>query len=381
MARSTIDRRPNGRYRARYVGPDRRWHSKTFDRKVDADRWLRDRLASLDRGDWLNPESRRLTIAEIADRWLESTVNLTPKTRDNYESLLRVHVLPEFGTWRASDVDRASVRTWLSKLQSRGLSASRTRHCRTVMSRILVTAMEVGAIKSNPASGIKVLGGSSRETLFLNAEQVSRLAHHADLEQPGAGILVLVLAYGGLRWGEAVGLRRGRCDLIRSRLLVKETVSEVNGKIYYGSTKTHEDRVVVLPRLISERLAVHLAARVPDEPDALVFANKVGNPLRNSNFRHRVWQPACRAAGMPKGLRIHDMRHTTASLAVSAGANLKAVQRLLGHASATMTLDRYSHLFTDDLEALADRLQNTLSKADASYSRPGGDGSIIELSA
>jgi integrase len=381
MARSTIDRRPNGRYRARYVGPDRKWHSKTFDRKVDADRWLRDQLAGLDRGEWLNPQARRTTVAEFADRWLETTVHLTPKSRDSYESLLRVHVLPKFGTWRVSDVDRASVRSWLSNLQAEGLSASRTRHCRTVISRIMVTAMEAGAIKSNPAAGIKVSGGSDRDMLFLNAEQVSRLAHHAELQNPGAGTLILVLAYGGLRWGEAVGLRRGRCDLLRSRLLVKETISEVNGKLYFGSTKTHEDRVIVLPRRIAEQLAAHLAERVPEEPDALLFSNKVGNPLRNSNFRHRIWQPACKESGMPEGLRIHDMRHTAASLAVSAGANLKAVQRLLGHASATMTLDRYSHLFTDDLEALADRLDVAFSEANASYARPGGDDNVVELSA
>lgn len=84
---------------------------------------------------------------------------------------------------------------------------------------------------------------------------------------------------------------------------------------------------------------------------------------------------------MPEGLRIHDLRHTGASLLVASGANVKAVQRHLGHASASMTLDRYSHLFTDDLEALADRLDTTISKANASYSRPGASDNVVELTA
>ena len=84
---------------------------------------------------------------------------------------------------------------------------------------------------------------------------------------------------------------------------------------------------------------------------------------------------------MPDGLRIHDLRHTAASLLVSAGANVKAVQRHLGHASASMTLDRYSHLFTEDLEALAVRLDTVLSEADASPVRPQAAADVIELSA
>jgi len=82
---------------------------------------------------------------------------------------------------------------------------------------------------------------------------------------------------------------------------------------------------------------------------------------------------------MPDGLRIHDLRHTAASLAVSAGANVKAVQRMLGHSSASLTLDRYSHLFTEDLEALADRLDEVFSQQNASYTRPLASEGVVEL--
>ena len=82
---------------------------------------------------------------------------------------------------------------------------------------------------------------------------------------------------------------------------------------------------------------------------------------------------------MPDGLRIHDLRHTAASLAVSAGANVKAVQRMLGHSTATQTLDRYAHLFTEDLEALADRLDEAFSQQNASYARPLPSEEVVEL--
>ncbi|MEE8376035.1 MAG: tyrosine-type recombinase/integrase, partial [Acidimicrobiia bacterium] len=138
-------------------------------------------------------------------------------------------------------------------------------------------------------------------------------------------------------------------------------------------------RTVVIPGFLRDRLAAHLASQHTDDPEAFVFADSKGGPLRNSNWRIRVWKPACEASGMPEGLRIHDLRHTAASLAVSQGANVKAVQRMLGHSTASQTLDRYSHLFTEDLEALADRLDEAFSQQNASYTRPLPPEKVVEL--
>ena len=197
--------------------------------------------------------------------------------------------------------------------------------------------------------------------------------------EEGSGVLILFLAFSGLRWGEAAALRRGRCDLLRSQVHVREAVSEVGGQMYFGETKTGKNRTIVVPGFLRDRLAAHLAARDTDGPEAFVFADSKGGPLRNSNWRRRVWEPACDVSGMPDGLRIHDLRHTAASLAVSAGANVKAVQRMLGHSSASLTLDRYSHLFTEDLEALADRLDEVFSQQNASYTRPLPSKEVVEL--
>ena len=164
---------------------------------------------------------------------------------------------------------------------------------------------------------------------------------------------MLVLAYTGLRWGELAALRVGRVDLLRRRIHVAESVTEVeNGRLDWGLPKSHERRWVPLPRFLVDELAGHLAGR---ESDALVFATGAETPLRVSNARRGWFDRAAREIGVP-GLTPHELRHTAASLGVSAGANVKAVQRMLGHAKASMTLDVYADLFDDDLEAVAERL-------------------------
>ncbi len=130
-------------------------------------------------------------------------------------------------------------------------------------------------------------------------------------------------------------------------------MTEVGGRAEIGTPKTHQRRTVPVPRSLSDAMADHMATKTPD---AFVFTAEKGGVLRLRNWRRDVFDPATVAAGLT-GLTPRDLRHTAASLAVSAGANVKAVQRLLGHASAAMTLDVYSGLFDDDLAALADRLE------------------------
>jgi integrase len=138
---------------------------------------------------------------------------------------------------------------------------------------------------------------------------------------------------------------------------IAESVTEVNGRAVYGTPKSNVSRSVPVPRSIVDDLAQHMAGEAADE---LVFSSPEGGVLLLRNFRRRAFEPACRAAGLD-GLTPHDLRHTAASLAVRAGANVKAVQRMLGHASAAMTLDVYSGLFDDDLDGLADRLDGILA--------------------
>jgi integrase len=133
---------------------------------------------------------------------------------------------------------------------------------------------------------------------------------------------------------------------------------------------------VPIPRFLVDELAEHVAGK---PRDALVFTAPNGGPLRNTNFRPRIFTPAADAVGLA-GITPHDLRHTAASLAIAAGANVKAVQRMLGHASASMTLDVYAGLFGDDLDAVATRLDEAVAARDADYLRTGTtDGTVIDL--
>jgi integrase len=290
-----------------------------------------------------------------AERWLRGLVGIGAKTRNGYESLLRCRVLPTFANYQLRRIDPASVRTWIADMDAEDLSPSRIRQAHQVLRASLDQAVHDGLIPRNPAAGIKVPADRTREMLFLNVEQVHELAATAEQRQPGAGTLVTFLAWSGLRWSEAVALRRPSLDLLRNRVTVSHASTEVGGKLVYGPTKTHRARTIVIPRSVSNLLAVDVAPGFRDDP---VFTAPRGGPLRSSNFRRAVWLPsiATLVESYPNliGLRIHDLRHTAASLAISVGGNIKAIQRMLGHKTASITLDRYGHLYDEDLIALAD---------------------------
>ena len=317
----------------------------------------------------------RIRYEEWATRWIETTVHLKPMTRYGYESLLRNHVLPLFGRVELQRVDRVSVREWVAGLEAKGLSPSRIRQARQVLFSSLELAVEAGYIPSNPAAGVKIPRERPREMRFLMAVEVEQLASVVPAQY---STLVFVLAYGGLRWGEAAALRRHRIDALAGRLQVAESLSDVGGELHFGTTKNHRGRVVTVPPFLKAKLNEHLTTWIGSEPEALVFQSPEGTPLRNTNFRRRVWQPALKVAGLV-GLRIHDLRHTAVALLIAQGAHPKAIQAHLGHSSIQVTLDRYGHLFPADIDRLAARLEETRQAAVdslAASSRPG-DGPVV----
>jgi integrase len=156
-------------------------------------------------------------------------------------------------------------------------------------------------------------------------------------------------------------LRVADFDMLRRRVNVSRSVTE-SGGLVWSTPKTWERRSVPFPAALADELA---ALMVGKDRDALVFTDMRGSVLRNSNWRARVFQPAvekCQADDYRfPTITPHDLRHTAASLASSAGANVKAVQRMLGHAKASMTLDVYADLFDDDLDAVAANLDAAIS--------------------
>lgn len=366
---STIERRDNGRWRARYRDPQGKQRNKSFARKVDAQRFLTTVEASKLTGSYVDPVRSRLTVGEWAAQWLDAQVQLKPSTLYRYDVLLNTQVLPTWGKVELARVTHAAVVKWVAALTASGYAPATVRQAYRVLSLVLALAVRDGRLVRNPADGARLPRAQRAEKRFLTHEQVAALADACGRYR----LAVLILAYCGLRFGELVAMRAGRVDLMRRRLEVAESASEVGGRVMFGDPKTHQARSVPVPRFLAEALAEHLAGL---HPDALVFTSPEGGVLRLQNFRRRYFDRAATAVGLD-GLTPHELRHTAASLAVRSGANVKAVQRLLGHASAAMTLDVYAGLFEDDLDAVASRLDAAAREADVSKMCPGAH--VVEM--
>lgn len=335
-------------WQARWRGPDGRERKRSFPRRVDADRYLTSVSAALLDGSYVDPARSRIPVGEWAVPWLAGRAHLKPKTLASYESLLRTRVLPTWETVPLARVTHAGAVAWVAQMRSEGLSASRTRQAYHLLTAMLDDAVKDNRLPRNPAAGVDLPRLPTTERRYLTHGQVSELAATCGPYR----VLVLVLAYTGLRWGEVAALRVRRVDLLRRRVEVAESVVDVNGRLVFGSPKNHQTRSVPVPRFLVDDLAGQLAGKAPD---ALAFTSTRGAVLRVQNFRRSYFDRAAADLGL-NGLVPHELRHTAASLAIGSGASVKGVQRMLGHASASMTLDRYGHLLGDELDAVAERL-------------------------
>jgi integrase len=231
------------------------------------------------------------------------------------------------------------------------------------MSAALDHAVRSGRIRSNPAHGLGLPRTQRRDYVFLTHDQVRDLASAAGPWQ----VFVLVLAYTGLRWGEATALRVCDIDLVRRRIDVRRAFSDVGGQIVLGTPKSHQSRTVPIPRFLTRELAAAVTSKHADD---LVFTMPGGSVVRLSNWRRAVFVLARAKSGLSGRFRIHDLRHTAASLMIQAGYPPKMLQEIMGHASITTTLDLYGHLYPGDMDRYADRLNDAAGIADPAKIRP-----------
>jgi hypothetical protein len=195
-------------WRAGYRGPDGREHSKSFERKIDAERWLRSELQKADLGIWVDPEAGKIVLEDWSAIWMSRRVGLTEKTRVGYQGILNSRVLPTFGVIPLRKVTRTAVAGWVSGMSNEGLSPSRVRNCFNVLAACLDAAVNEGLVGRNPARGAELPAQAAQaEHRYLTAQQVDDLA--SSVPTLADRSLILTLAYGGLRWGEAVALRGG----------------------------------------------------------------------------------------------------------------------------------------------------------------------------
>lgn len=349
------------RYRVRYRTPEGRQTTKRgFTTKKDARDFSATVHVSKLRGDYIDPSSSRVTVGTLGPEWLARQTHLKPSSRRTVEVAWRVHVEPRWSGVKLADIRHSSVQSWVSEMSATSGPVTVIRAF-GVLAGILDEAMRDRRVLTNPARGVKLPRKVKREHSYLTDGQVMALARQAG---PDKAVVVLVLSYCGLRWGELAGLHVADIDMLRRRIHVRRNAVNVGGAVQVGTPKTHERRSIPFPRFLADALSAACAGKGRDE---IVFPSAGGgyakSPGVSTWFSGAVSRCAAESAGFPR-VTPHDLRHTAASLAVSAGANVKAVQKMLGHASAAMTLDTYADLFDKDAEAVADAHDERVSSAD-----------------
>lgn len=338
------------RYRVRYRKPDNtQTDRRGFKTKREAEDYLASVQVSKLRGEWIDPTRSRITVGEWAEKWYAAQLQLKATTLSNYRYTLDAQIIPTWGKVRLPDVGHADVQAWVTSLSATRKPAS-VKQIYLVLAGVMKYAIRDGRLSRNPCDGIQLPRLVREQRGYLSHSQVRELAAACG----DYGDIVLFLSYTGLRWGEMAALKIGRLDMTRRRIDVAEAVSPARGQLVWSTPKSHSSRSVPFPAFLTDALLARCSGRLRDD---LVFVGPDGGVLRSGNFRRRQFASAValmqeRDPSFPY-IAPHDLRHTAASLAVSAGANVKAVQRMLGHASAAMTLDVYADLFDDDLDAVA----------------------------
>ncbi len=359
MIEKRLTRSGEARYEARLRGPDGTERSRTFRTKKEAERFERAHHASIDSGLWIDPRAGRVSLETWATEWQRSVVHLRPKSRKAYDVNLRLHILPVLGHHELSKLTPSMLRAWLSDLNGKNgrggkpLAPGTVAQAYRALNRVLSAAVADDVIGRNPLRGVKPPRVESEPMRFLTHEEVAFLADVIDGRYRS---LVYMAAYTGLRAGELIGLRRANVDLLRRTITVIEQVQYIDGQYLVSTPKSAAGRrSVSMPKLVADELDEHLRVNADLSGAGLVFTAPAGGYVHINNFRKRVWLPAVHRAGL-EPLRFHDLRHTCASLAIAAGADIKVLQRMMGHASAALTLDRYGHLMPGQAESVADRL-------------------------
>lgn len=339
---ASVAKRPDGRWRARYRDPAGKEHSKHFERKIDAQRWLTTVESEKLRGTYIDPKAGRVTVAEYAQQWLD-VQPLRPSSRRTYGIYLRTRIVPVLGARPLASVRPSDVHAFLRTLDA--LAPNTVRGIHSILSAVFTSAVDDGLIAKSPCVRTTPPKPQRPKVDPLTVDQVQALLEAVPDRYRGC---VALGAFCGLRLGEVLGLKVGRVRFLQRELDVVEQLTLVPGAPpSLGPPKTRSSvRTVPMPQLAVDALSLHLA-EWPAGPADLVFRSRTSGVVWPNTFQGSVWRPAVQRAGLPTGTRFHDLRHFLASLLIASGESVKTVQAVLGHASAVETLETYSHLWPD----------------------------------
>jgi integrase len=339
---ASVDKVGTG-WRARWRTPEGESRSKTFAKKVDAERWLTHTEHTKLRGTHTDPTAGKVTFGDYAGAWVSNQV-WRPSTTVRVETIVTTHLEPRFGKMAMASITPSHVQTMVKSL-SETMAPGTVRGVYSALAAIFRTAIRDRVVANSPATpDIRLPEVAQRRVVPLALEQVETLA---DAVGPLYRPLVVLGAGAGLRVGEALGMPAGGIDFPRRQLSVTQQAVTVRRVTSIAEPKTKTSvRTIPLADAVLAELAGHLEGRKTKPADLLV-ADKDGAPIPQNRFS-QTWARAVHRSGLPAGTRFHDLRHTYASALIASGCSVKVVQGHLGHKSAAMTLDIYSHLWPQD---------------------------------
>lgn len=335
-----------------------------------------------------NPES---SLADYVEYWLAVAVEsrLRYKTSHDYRGHLSRYALPSIGEVRLRDlnpVDLQSVYTGLLRTQ---LAPRTIRYTHSILHAALEQARTWKLIAENPAAGLSLPRIERREFEVFTPDEARRFVAAASLEPDGVVLLVALAT--GLRPSEYLALRQRDFDRDRKTFTVQHTIERVPGgrgeASAAGQWRTDDTkrpgsrRTVALPAFLNARVAdlVDRQASLFDRDavrgagiEGLIFRTPRGKPIHERNLVQRVFKPMLRRAGLPN-LRLYDLRHSFATLALRAGTPARLVSEQLGHASVAFTLDTYGHLLEESQSEAAERISGLIFDG-----APGADRNSVE---
>ena len=365
---------PSGRWQAKYRHPQTNEFiaaPTTFTAKGDASRWLASVQRDIERGTWIDPEWGMVTLRDYATSWLAQRT-LRPRTVELYEGLLKRYILPGLGEVELGQLSPRDVRSWHVALLKRGRPGPVTvAKAYRLLRTICETAAADEMIARNPCNLRGAAVEHSPERPVLTVAEVEALAGAIE---PRYAALVLMGAWCGLRLGEALALTRADVDLQEGWVSIDKSAAELkSGERIVGPPKTKAGvRKVYVPPHVLPTLRAHVEWFSGPEPGDLVFTGSQGQALRRASL-YTAWLRATREIGLA-GVRLHDLRHTGATLAAATGASTKELMNRLGHASSDAAL-RYQHATVDRDAAIARALSDLAKSKEASSPSESNDES------
>lgn len=350
-----------------------------FRTKRDAQRALAELLGKVEDGSWFDASAK--TVEAFLEDWLRLvSPRLRPTTSASYGEVIHGWVVPRIGSVVLTAVSPMTLMTLYAQLTESGrrdgkggLSASSVTYCHRILKQALGNAVQWGLLQRNPADLVSPPRKSTPEMSTWSADKARRFLAAVAGDRLYALWLLLVMT--GMRRGEALGLRWRDVDLAAGRIAIRQTLLEVNYKTHFGEPKTKGSRrsvsidATTITALVDHRER-QLAERLPTlEPSTdaaldLVFTQTDGRPMQPQNVS-QAFGNTLRRLGLPV-IRLHDLRHTSATLALGAGIHPKVVSERLGHSNIMITLETYSHVIPGLHEAAADQLAAVISATSSS---------------